>query len=427
MSYFYSFDYYIKVSHLSANTRPNNKKKIINDPVYGFISLPHEIIFDILEHPYLQRLRRIQQLGLSHLVYPGANHTRFHHVLGAMHLMMQAVMSIRRKGHPISEEEERAVCLAILLHDIGHGPFSHALEYDIVCGVSHEKISGFFIAELSVEYGHDLKIALQIFNNTYHRPFLHELVSSQLDMDRLDYLNRDSFYSGVSEGVIGSERLIEMLNVHNGHLVLEEKGIYSVEKFIVARRLMYWQVYLHKTVVAAEFMLIHALRRAKELTASGHDLFASPSLKFFLSQDIRAEHFEQDPMVLTHFSRLDDYDIWGAIKVWQYAPDYILASICSGLVNRQLFKIEISKTPFSAERIATERSRVQSEHQLSEQELSYFIYSNVLTNKAYNEDKHNINLLHKDGTISELSKASDNLNISALATPVEKYFLCYPR
>lgn len=412
---------------MSANTRPNNKKKIINDPVYGFISLPHEIIFDILEHPYLQRLRRIQQLGLSHLVYPGANHTRFHHVLGAMHLMMQAVTSIRRKGHPISEEEERAVCLAILLHDIGHGPFSHALEYDIVCGVSHEKISGFFISELSVEYGHDLEIALQIFNNTYHRPFLHELVSSQLDMDRLDYLNRDSFYSGVSEGVIGSERLIEMLNVHNGHLVLEEKGIYSVEKFIVARRLMYWQVYLHKTVVAAEFMLIHALRRAKELTASGHELFASPSLRFFLSQDIRAEHFEQDPMVLTHFSRLDDYDIWGAIKVWQYAPDYILASICSGLVNRQLFKIEISKTPFSAERIAKERSRVQSEHHLSEQELSYFIYSDVLTNKAYNEDKHNINLLHKDGTISELSKASDNLNISALATPVEKYFLCYPR
>ncbi|MEN9742440.1 MAG: hypothetical protein RLZZ65_245 [Bacteroidota bacterium] len=405
----------------------NNKKKIINDPVYGFISLPHEIIFDILEHPYLQRLRRIQQLGLSHLVYPGANHTRFHHVLGAMHLMTQAVTSIRRKGHEITPEEERGVCLAILLHDIGHGPFSHALEYDIVCGVSHEQISGFFIAELSVEYGHDLEIALQIFNNSYAKPFLHELVSSQLDMDRLDYLNRDSFYSGVSEGVIGSERLIEMLNVHNGHLVLEQKGIYSVEKFIVARRLMYWQVYLHKTVVAAEFMLIHALRRAKELVKEGQDLFASPALKFFLAQDISAQHFEQDPMVLTHFAQLDDYDIWGAIKVWQFAPDYILATLCTGLVNRQLFKIEISKTPFSADRIAAEQERIRQEHQLSTEQLNYFIYSDVLSNRAYNEQKHNINLLLKNGTTVELAEASDNLNISALSTPVEKYFLCFPR
>ncbi|MEY4791806.1 MAG: hypothetical protein RIT34_613 [Bacteroidota bacterium] len=405
----------------------NNKKKIINDPVYGFISLPHEIIFDILEHPYLQRLRRIQQLGLSHLVYPGANHTRFHHVLGAMHLMMQAVACIRRKGHEITEEEERGVCLAILLHDIGHGPFSHALEYDIVCGVSHEQISGFFIAELSVEYGHDLEIALQIFNNSYAKPFLHELVSSQLDMDRLDYLNRDSFYSGVSEGVIGSERLIEMLNVHEGQLVLEEKGIYSVEKFIVARRLMYWQVYLHKTVVAAEFMLIHALRRAKELVKEGQTLFASPSLQFFLEQDITAKHFEQDPLVLTHFAQLDDYDIWGAIKVWQFAPDYILATLCSGLVNRQLFKIEISKTPFSDERIQKEQQRILQEHQLSPELLNYFIYSDILTNRAYNEQKHNINLLLKNGNTIELSEASDNLNISALSTPVEKYFLCFPR
>ncbi|TAF86634.1 MAG: HD domain-containing protein, partial [Flavobacteriia bacterium] len=323
--------------------------------------------------------------------------------------------------------EERAVCLAILLHDIGHGPFSHALEYDIVCGVSHEQISAYFIAELTVEYGQDLALALEIFKNEYHRPFLHQLVSSQLDMDRLDYLNRDSFYSGVSEGVIGSERLIEMLNVHEGHLVLEEKGIYSVEKFIVARRLMYWQVYLHKTVVAAEFMLIHALRRAKELVKAGTPLFASPSLHFFLSQDIKSEHFEQDPIVLTHFARLDDYDIWGAIKVWQFEPDYILATLCSGLVNRQLFKIEISKTPFSAERIAAVEQRIREEHQLTAQDLPYFIYSDRLTNKAYNEQKQNINLLLKNGSILDLSKASDNLNISALSTPVEKYFLCYPR
>jgi HD superfamily phosphohydrolase len=246
-------------------------------------------------------------------------------------------------------------------------------------------------------------------------------------MDRLDYLNRDSFYSGVSEGVIGSERLIEMLNVHEGHLVLEEKGIYSVEKFIVARRLMYWQVYLHKTVVAAEFMLIHALRRAKELVREGPTLFASPSFQFFLEQDITAKHFEQDPLVLTHFAQLDDYDIWGAIKVWQFAPDYILATLCSGLVNRQLFKIEISKTPFSAERIQKEQQRILQEHQLSPELLNYFIYSDILTNRAYNEQKHNINLLLKNGTTIELSEASDNLNISALSTPVEKYFLCYPR
>jgi HD superfamily phosphohydrolase len=278
-----------------------------------------------------------------------------------------------------------------------------------------------------VEYGQDLALALEIFKNEYHRPFLHQLVSSQLDMDRLDYLNRDSFYSGVSEGVIGSERLIEMLNIHEGHLVLEEKGIYSVEKFLVARRLMYWQVYLHKTVVAAEFMLIHALRRAKQLVKGGLPLFASPSLQFFLSQDIKSEHFEQDPMVLTHFARLDDYDIWGAIKVWQFAPDYILATLCSGLVNRQLFKIEISKTPFSAARIAAVQQRIREEHQLSDQDLPYFIYSDRLTNKAYNEQKQNINLLLKNGSILELSKASDNLNISALSTPVEKYFLCYPR
>ena len=411
---------------MPANTAPNNKKKIINDPVYGFISLPHEIIFDILEHPYLQRLRRIQQLGLSHLVYPGAMHTRFHHVLGAMHLMTQAVTSIRRKGHAVSEEEERAVCLAILLHDIGHGPFSHALEYDIVCGVSHEQISAYFIAELTVEYGQDLALALEIFKNEYHRPFLHQLVSSQLDMDRLDYLNRDSFYSGVSEGVIGSERLIEMLNVHEGHLVLEEKGIYSVEKFIVARRLMYWQVYLHKTVVAAEFMLIHALRRAKFLAKKGEEVFASPALSFFMKQDITEVDFQQRKEVLENFAQLDDYDIWSAIKVWQGHSDQILAALSKGLVNRQLFKISISKEPFSEERLATERSRVQAQFGITAEEVDYFVYSDILTNKAYNQDKQNIHLLMKDGSIVDLTAASDNLNISALAQPVEKYFLCFP-
>ncbi|MFM6935647.1 MAG: HD domain-containing protein [Flavobacteriales bacterium] len=374
----------------------------------------------------MQRLRRIMQLGLSHLVYPGANHTRFHHVLGAMHLMSEAVSTIRRKGHEITAEEERGVCLAILLHDIGHGPFSHALEYDIVCGVSHEEISSFFIEELSKEFDGKLDVALQIFQNNYHKPFLHQLVSSQLDMDRLDYLNRDSFYSGVSEGIIGSERLIEMLNVCDGQLVLEEKGIYSIEKFIVARRLMYWQVYLHKTVVAAEFMLIHALRRAKYLAKKGEVIFASPALNYFMRQDISQADFQSKPEALENFAQLDDYDIWSAIKVWQTHPDAILARLSKSLVNRKLFKIVISKEPFSSERISSERQRVQDAFQLSPEEVDYFVYSDILTNKAYNQDKQNINLLMKNGDIVDLTKASDNLNISALAQPVEKYFLCFP-
>ncbi len=416
----------IKGTQLQPNQHRNNKKKIINDPVYGFITIPDEIIFDILEHPHMQRLRRIMQLGLSHLVYPGANHTRFHHVLGAMHLMSEAVATIRRKGHEITVEEERAVCLAILLHDIGHGPFSHALEYDIVCGVSHEEISSFFIEELSKEFDGQLDMALLIFQNKYSKPFLHQLVSSQLDMDRLDYLNRDSFYSGVSEGIIGTDRLIEMLNVREGQLVLEEKGIYSIEKFIVARRLMYWQVYLHKTVVAAEFMLIHALRRAKFLAKRGDSVFASPALSFFMTQDITENDFHQRKEVLENFALLDDYDIWSAIKVWQTHSDLILAQLAQSLVNRKLFKIVISKEPFSEERIAAERQRVQDAYQLTEEEVDYFVYSDILTNKAYNQDKQNINLLMKNGDIIDLTKASDNLNISALAQPVEKYFLCFP-
>jgi len=411
---------------LRPNLIRNNKKKIINDPVYGFITIPDELIFDVIEHPYLQRLRRIMQLGLSHLVYPGAIHTRFNHVLGAMHLMSQAIQGIRRKGHEITLEEERAALLAILLHDIGHGPFSHALEYDIVNGVSHEKISGFFIQKLSEEFGDDMKRALLIFQNTYGKPFLHQLVSSQLDMDRLDYLNRDSFYSGVSEGIIGADRLIEMLNVHNGSLVLEEKGIYSIEKFIVARRLMYWQVYLHKTVVSGEFMLIHALRRAKELSLKGVTLFASPALAFFLTKEIQESDFIRNPEVLMHFADLDDCDILGAIKVWQYHDDKILSMLSSAIVNRKLFKIEISREPFSEDRLNSEKEIVKSLLKLNGDEVNYFVYSDILTNKAYNQHRQNINILMKSGEIVDLTEASDNLNISALAQPVEKYFICYP-
>jgi HD superfamily phosphohydrolase len=411
---------------LRPNRTTNNKKKIINDPVYGFISIPDELIFDVLEHPYMQRLRRIMQLGLSHLVYPGALHTRFHHVLGAMHLMSLAIATIRRKGHEITVDEERAALLAILLHDIGHGPFSHALEYDIVSGVSHEVISGYFIERLTEEFGSDLKNAHAIFKNQYTKPFLYQLVSSQLDMDRLDYLNRDSFYSGVSEGIIGTDRLIEMLNVHDGYLVLEEKAIYSIEKFIVARRLMYWQVYLHKTVVVAENMLIQTLRRAKALIKLGNPLFCSPALQFFLENDITKVDFETNPQVLDYFSRLDDYDIWSSIKVWQDEKDPILSKLAKGLVNRKLFKIEISKTPFSAERISYEKELCATTYGLSMPDVEYFVYQDILTNKAYNQDKENIKLLMKNGETIDLSAASDNLNISALAQPVEKYFLCYP-
>jgi len=424
--FIFKFEFVFKIIQLRPNLNRNNKKKIFNDPVYGFISIPDEFIFDLIEHPYMQRLRRIMQLGMSHLVYPGALHTRFHHVLGAMHLMTLAVSTIRRKGHEITPEEERAVLIAILLHDIGHGPFSHALEYDIVCGVSHEEISGFFIERLSAEFGEDLEHALLIFKNKHSKPFLHQLVSSQLDMDRLDYLNRDSFYTGVSEGIIGSDRLIEMLNVHNGNLVLEEKGIYSIEKFIVARRLMYWQVYLHKTVVSAEFMLIHALRRAKQLVKEGNELFASPTLMYFLKNDVKTENFKNDPSVLNKFAALDDYDILGAIKVWQEHPDKVLSMLSTRLVNRDLFKIEISKDPFSPDRIRLEKEMVRNQFDLNDEEIEFFVYTDVLSNNAYNQHKQNINMLMKNGEIIDLGKASDNLNISALANPVEKYFLCYP-
>jgi HD superfamily phosphohydrolase len=411
---------------LRPNFNRNNKKKIVNDPIYGFISIPDPMIFDLIEHPYMQRLRRIMQLGMSHLVYPGALHTRFHHALGAMHLMTQAVATIRRKGHEITAEEERAVLIAILLHDIGHGPFSHALEYDIVNGVNHEEISGLFIQRLSKTYGEDLNRALLIFNNSYSKPFLYQLVSSQLDMDRLDYLNRDSFYTGVSEGIIGSERLIEMLDVRNGNLVLEEKGIYSVEKFIVARRLMYWQVYLHKTVVAAEFMLIHALRRAKFLVKNGETLFASPTLQYFLETDLDLDAFRSDASILDKFANLDDYDILGALKVWQFHKDQILSILSNRLVNRRLFKIEISKEKFSHERVQLEKEMVKNQLNISDEEVNYFVYTDRLTNNAYNQNKQSINLLMKNNEIIDLSKASDNLNISALASPVEKFFICYP-
>ena len=404
----------------------NNKKKIINDPIYGFIAIPDDFIFDVIEHPYLQRLRRISQLGLSHLVYPGAIHSRFQHVLGAMHLMTQAVSVLKRKGHEISKEEERGVLLAILLHDIGHGPFSHALEFDIVNSVNHEDISAFFIRRLEKEFGSDLHIALSIFQNNHSKPFLHQLVSSQLDMDRLDYLNRDSFYSGVSEGIIGSDRLIEMLQVHEGNLVIEEKGIYSIEKFIVARRLMYWQVYLHKTVVSAEYMLIYTLRRAKRLVKEGIEVFSTPALSYFLEHDVLLQDFEETEEVVDNFSQLDDFDILTSIKVWSKHEDRVLSFLADSIVNRRLFKIDISKKSFSQEKIKSKKKQLKNSFGFSNEDLDYLVFSDVLMNKAYNQSRQNINILMKSGDIVDLVEASDNLNISALAQPVEKYFLCYP-
>ncbi len=412
---------------MNSNHHRNNKKKIINDPVYGFISLPHDILLDVIEHPFYQRLRRIKQLGMSHLVYPGALHTRFHHALGATHLMNKAIQVLRRKGQDISEEEEIGALLAILTHDIGHGPFSHTLEHDIVKDISHEQISLWLMQRLSREFNGAFDCAMEIFEDKYPKPFLHQLVSSQLDMDRMDYLNRDSFYTGVSEGVIGSDRIIEMLNVKDNSLVVEQKGIYSIEKFLVARRLMYWQVYMHKTVVASEVMLTFILRRAKELVKNGVTLFASPAFQLFLMSDFTKEDFEQNPSLLDEFASLDDYDILGAVKVWQKHEDKVLSLLCKWLINRQLFKIEISKTPFSEEQMVQKRKEVRKEFDLDQEHLDYFVSTNQLSNNAYNEHKESIHLLMKNNEVIEVSRASDNLNISALSTPVEKYYLCYPR
>lgn len=412
---------------MRPNRNTNNKKKIINDPVYGFISLPNDIIFDLIEHPFYQRLRRIKQLGMSHLVYPGALHTRFHHALGATHLMMKAIDTLRRKGHEITEEEETGALIAILLHDIGHGPFSHTLEHDIVKSINHEQISSLFMERLSKEFDGALDLALKIFEDRYDKSFLHQLVSSQLDMDRMDYLNRDSFYTGVSEGVIGSDRIIAMLDVKNNQLVVEEKGVYSIEKFLVARRLMYWQVYMHKTVVSSEVMLTNILRRAKQLIQNGTDLFASPSFSLFLKNDFTLNDFQSKPELLNEFANLDDNDILGAVKVWQNCDDTVLGELSKQLINRQLFKIEIKEAPFSEERINKEKQKIKDHLNISEEDSNYFIQTDVLRNNAYNEQKETINLLMKNGDVIDVSKAADNLNIHALSSPVEKYFICYPQ
>ncbi len=403
-----------------------NKKKIFNDPIYGFISLPYDIVLEVIDHPYFQRLRRIKQLGLTDAVYPGALHTRFHHALGCTHLMTQAIETLRSKGNEITEEEEQGVLLAILLHDIGHGPFSHALEHSIVKGVHHEDMSSLFMNKLNEEFNGKLSLAIEIFNDTYKKKFLHQLVSSQLDMDRLDYLKRDSFYTGVSEGVVSNQRIIKMLDVVNDELVVEEKGIYSIESFIVSRRLMYWQVYLHKTVLSAEFLLVKVLERAKELAQKGEDVFCSPSFRLFLYNDVKKEDFQKSE-ILKAFSQLDDFDIYGAIKEWCNHSDKVLSMLSAMLIDRNLLKVKIQHEQFASGEIEPLLEKVSQTWGISKEEAAYFVFNESIENNAYNSESNGINLLFKDGTIKDVSEAADNLNVQALAKPVRKYFLCYPR
>ena len=402
-----------------GNNSSTNKLKIINDPVYGFIKIPYDLIFDLIEHPLFQRLRRIRQLGLTHFVYPGANHTRFQHAVGAMHLMGLAIEVIRSKGHLITDEEARAVTLAILLHDIGHGPFSHSLEHSLIKNTSHEKISLLMMEQLNEEFSGELTMAIEIFRNRYPKKFLHQLVSSQLDMDRLDYLKRDSFFTGVTEGVIGSDRIIKMLNVLNDQLVVEEKGIYSIEKFLIARRLMYWQVYLHRTVVASEQVLVQMLKRAKFLSSMGEELFATPALAYFLQ--------EQKQVSLEQFSLLDDDDILASAKVWCNNSDKVLSMLANGLVNRKLFSVELDNQPFSIERVEEIRAMVVKQENMSPKEAEYLVVSDSVSNYAYSDMDDRISIMDKHGNTRDIAEASDILNISVLSLTVRKYFLCYPR
>ena len=403
------------------------KNKIINDPIYGFITLERGIVFDLIEHPFFQRLRRITQLGLSYLVYPGAYHTRFHHALGCMFLMEKAILQIRNKGHEISFEEEEALKIAILLHDIGHGPFSHALENSIANNISHEDLSKLFMEKLNNEFDGKLSLAIQIFNNKHSKKFLHQLVSSQLDMDRLDYLKRDSFFTGVTEGNIGTERIINMLDVVNDHLVIEEKGIYSIEKFLIARRFMYWQVYLHKTVVSAENTLIKILKRAKQLIQNGEDIFSSSSLKIFLKNNYTIDHFKKNDVILETFSKLDDHDIYSCIKEWSNHDDFILSSLSDRILNRKPLKIKTQNEKFSEDKINELKQKVSEKYNISIEDTNYLVFTGKVSNNAYQYHKTHINILMKNGEIKDITDASDQFNIDALSKTVNKYFLCYPK
>lgn len=406
------------------------KQKIINDPVHGFINIPANLVYELIAHPYLQRLRNIKQAGMTYLVYPGACHNRFQHALGAMYLMTQAIETLQLKGHEVTDREKEAAQCAILLHDIGHGPFSHTLEHSIVENIEHEELSLFLMNELNRQLDNRLDMALQIFNDTYPKRFLHQLVSSQLDVDRLDYLTRDSFFSGVAEGMIGLERIIKMLNISNGDLVVEAKAIYSIEKFLISRHLMYWQVYLHKTVTAAEQLLIKILQRAKELVRQGEQLFASPSLAFFLHKAIAIEEFKNAESTanspLEHFAQLTDSDVDCAISAWAKHSDNILSELCRRLLSRKLFRVEMSNEPFDEERIKEAQQKVMQHLQLPEKDINYFVSHSSVSNKAYVKNDP-IKILFNNGDLKDVTEVSDILRSVAFSDITRKYILCYPK
>ena len=399
-----------------------NKLKIVNDPVYGFINIPNAFILDLIEHPYFQRLCRISQMGLSYLVYPGARHTRFHHALGCMFLMQQAIQTLRYKQIEITPEEEEALYIAILLHDIGHGPFSHAMEHSIVEGISHEEISLAFMQALNEQFEGRLSLAIEIFQKKYKKQFMNQLISSQLDMDRLDYLKRDSFYSGVSEGNINSQRIIAMLTVKDDTLIVEEKGIYSIEEFLVARRLMYWQVYLHKTSIGAEFVLVKLLARVKELTHQGKKLPMTTALRFFVENHITKETFDSHALEL--FAQLDDYDIISGLKEWQYGEDWVLAKLSQMILNRDLLRVRLYRSPVEKEKVQELLREAAEQLQIPEELASYFVFTGEISNTAYRKDEQNILIYTKNNKIIDVTKASDQMNLDALATKVTKYYLC---
>ena len=418
-----------KTLFLRQNSRPmasvSNKKKIFNDPIYGFVSIPDELHFDIIEHLYFQRLRRIKQVSMTNMVYPGANHTRFAHSLGTMHLMRRAIQLLRGKGYDITDEELEAASLAILLHDSGHGPFSHTLENSIVQGVSHEELSLMVMQKFNAIHGGRLDGTIQMFKEEYEKGFISKLISSQLDVDRIDYLKRDSFFTGVAEGSVNAERLLEMMEVVGNELAIEAKGIYSVESFLVARRIMYWQVYMHKAVLSAEYMLRNILKRAKMLSQE-RDLFATPALSFFLKNQKPFENGDPD-YVLDKFCQLDDYDVMTAVKAWRDDKDRVLSELCRRLTDRHLFRIEMREGEFEQEYINNLRQKIAQLYGWSLEEADFMLLQGVSSNHAYHPKKPAINILYKDGTMKDLSEASDQLNISVLKQPVVKHFICYPK
>jgi HD superfamily phosphohydrolase len=401
--------------------------KIINDPVFGFIKIPRGLLYDVVRHPLVQRLNRIKQLGLAYVVYPGAQHTRFQHSLGAYFLMSNAIESLQQKGNFIFDSEAEAVEAAILMHDIGHGPFSHVLENTLVNGISHEDISLLLMERINEDLKGRLNLAIKIFKDEYPKKFLHQLLSSQLDMDRLDYLRRDSFFTGVTEGNIGSARIIKMLDVRDDRLVVEQKGIYSIENYLTSRRLMYWQVYLHKTAVACEQTLIAALGRAKELAAKGCELFASPALHYFLYNQVDKQFFEEHPECLTHYAQLDDTDILCALKVWCEHPDKVLSTLARDMINRVIFKVEIQNEPFTEEHINEVKNAIKEQLGVTDEEVSYFVRTNAIEKDMYSAEDDSIAILFHDGTTKDISEASDMLNIQLLSKKVCKYYLCYQR